>query len=400
MPWLTIIGIGEDGVNGLGAQALDAIESAEVIMGAARHLALLGQTHARQITWPVPFADGLSELARHAHRPTVVLASGDPFWHGAAAILTKSLRREEWRVLPNLSSLSLAAAELGWSLEKTVVLGLHAAPFETLRPYLQPHPKAPKLLITIRDGAAINALCKYLVEAGFGDSELYILSALGGERQKTCFVLAKAYRDDPAMVHPLMVGIVPRGALHDALPRASGLEDDCFEHDGQITKRPVRAMTLSALAPKAGERLLDIGGGSGSIAIEWLLCDPSCQAVVVEKDGKRAARIERNAARLGQHRLEVIKGAALDQIDHLPDCDAIFIGGGLSNALLEALQNRFAGRRIVVNAVTLESAALLSAWHKSHGGMLLRMEISAAEAIGPLRGWKAAYPIVQWSAVL
>ncbi len=396
VPWLTIVGLGEDGPAGLPPASRDAIDQAEVVAGAARHLALLPGLSAETIEWPVPFAEGIPKLMALRGRPTVMLASGNPFWFGAGSVLARHLEAGEWRALPGPSSAALAAARLGWPLESTPCLGLHAAPLTRLRPHLTP---GARLLVLLRDGVAVTELANWLVSLGFGATTLQVMECLGGPRERIRSATAEAM-DFADMAHPVCVGLEV-GGKGAALPTASGRPDDIFEHDGQITKRPMRALTLSALAPHAGERLWDIGAGSGSIGIEWLLSHPANSAIAVEADPERAARVRRNADSLGVDHLEVITGEAPSALDGLAEPDAVFIGGGLSEALLVDLWLRLpAGTRLVANAVTLESESLLAEWQASKGGDLLRVALSEAAQLGSRRGWRAAYPIVQWSATL
>ncbi|MGR3713694.1 MAG: precorrin-6y C5,15-methyltransferase (decarboxylating) subunit CbiE [Shimia sp.] len=391
--WLTIVGLGEDGPDGLPPASRKALEEAEVVMGAARHLALLPDLKAETVTWPVPFADGIPVLLKLRGRKTVVLASGDPFWHGAGTSLTQHLTPDEWRALTAPSTMSLATAVLGWPLENTHTIGLHAAPFARLRPYLAQDSHA---IVTLRDGAAVTDLAGWLTRIGFGDSTLHVLEALGGPRQRHRTTQANAMSMTD-IAHPVCVAIEAAGG--PALGTTSARPDSFFDNDGQITKRPVRALTLSALAPLPYEHLWDIGGGSGSIVIEWLLAHPMTQATSVEIDPTRAERIATNAAALGADRLTVVTGAAPDVLAGLAAPDAVFIGGGISDAMLAAVwQAMPTGARIVANAVTLEAEVLLSNWQAEKGGSLLRIELAHANPLGRKRGWKSSYPIVQWSA--
>lgn len=360
-------------------------------MGPPRHLGLLPELRARRVEWPVPFADGLPRLLGLRGQRVVALASGDPFWFGAGRVIAEALEPGEWRALPGVSAFSLAAARMGWALERTVCLGLHAAPLSRLRPHLGP---GRRILVLVRDGEAVAQLCDWLMQAGFGRTRVTVLEALGGARERRTEGAAYALSGDFAQ--PVCVALVVGGEGR-ALPHVAGLDDDFFETDGQITKRPVRALTLSALAPRAGERLWDIGGGSGSISIEWLLSHPETQAIAFEPRAERAARIRSNALRLGVDRIEVVEGAAPAALEGLRPPDAVFVGGGLSRELLDALSARLpAGTRMVANTVTLESEALIFDWHARRGGELLRFEMSQARPLGPRRGWEVARPIVQW----
>ncbi len=362
-------------------------------MGPPRHLSLLPEGRAERIAWPVPFSDGLEVLDGLRGRPTVVLASGDPFWFGAGSVMARRFEPGEWRAFPGASVFSMAAARLGWPLEKTECLGLHAAPLSRLRPVLAP---GKRIIVTLRDGEAVAALAAYLDGAGFGASELAIFEALGGPRERRTVGRADALTGD--FGHPVCVAIAVEGD-GAVLSRGSGQSDEIFDSDGVMTKRPVRALTLSALAPKPFETLWDIGGGSGSIAIEWLLSDPSTQAISIETRADRAERIRDNARDLGVDRLQVVVGKAPDALGDLARPDVIFVGGGLSDALMDELKG-FTGVRLVANAVTLESEACLIRWQSQLGGELLRIELAQAAPLGPRLGWKSAYPVVQWSVTL
>lgn len=385
---------------GLSPASRAALEAAEIVTGAARLMALLGADGtvapaAERRIWPVPFADGIAPLLACRGRRVAVLVSGNPFWFGAGTTLARHLAPGEWRAHPGRSTFALAAARLGWPLETTLCLGLHATPFEHLIPRLAPGLRA---ILLMRDGAAPGAMADWLTGRGFGASRLTVLEALGGPAERVRETEAARFALDDVR-HPVAVALEAAGD-GTTLPRASGLPDDAFAHDGQITKRPVRALTLSALAPRAGERLWDIGAGSGSIAIEWLLSAAGNTATAIEQRGDRALRIRENAARFGLEGLDIVEGAAPGALENQPEPDAVFIGGGLSQALLQALWARLrAGTRVVANAVTLESEALLAEWHAKAGGTLLRIELAEAGPLGSRRGWHASYPVVQWSTV-
>jgi len=387
---LTIIGIGEDGLAGLSDASRKALKEAETVFGGERHLRL-AHVDGRGKAWPVPF-DATSVLARRG-RPTVVLASGDPFWHGAGGSLAAHLACGEWTAHPAPSTFSLAAARLGWRLEEVACLGLHAAPFERLVPLLA---RGQRILCLVRDAQAVGDLARWLTARGFGASKFWTLAALGGPRERMAEATAEGYAASFAEA-PLAVAIEADGAA--GLPRASGLADDLFQHDGQITKRPMRALTLSALAPRPRELLWDVGAGSGSISVEWALCGG--RAIAIEARDDRAANISANAASFGlTHKIAIVKGPAPAALNGLERPDAVFIGGGLDAAMFDALWLQLgAGTRVVAHAVTLETESLLSGLQQQHGGELMRVEIAHAAPLGRMRSWESVRPVVQWSVV-
>ncbi|WP_027571902.1 bifunctional cobalt-precorrin-7 (C(5))-methyltransferase/cobalt-precorrin-6B (C(15))-methyltransferase [Bradyrhizobium sp. WSM1743] len=389
-PWLTIIGIGEDGLAGLSEASRKALDDAETVFGGKRHLALAGIT-GRGRPWPMPFDADVVLNCRG--RPTAVLASGDPFWHGAGASLAEKLDGDEWIAYPAPSTFSLAAARLGWRLESVTCIGLHAAPFERLVPHLA---RDARIICLVRDATAVSDLAKWLTERGWGASLLWTLEALGGPREYIDQHRVDRFAEDIAgdLVAVALLAVGTQG-----IPRSSGLSDDLFVHDGQITKRPVRALALSALAPRPGERLWDIGAGSGSISVEWALCGGTATAVEARED--RVENIHKNAAAFGLvHRITVVTGKAPEALATLEAPDAVFIGGGLDSAMFDAIWSRLAPKaRLVAHSVTLETEALLGELHQRHGGELMRVEIAHAAPLGRYRSWEAARPVVQWGVV-
>ena len=388
-PWLTIIGIGEDGLAGLSEASRKALADAETVFGGERHLALAG-VGSRGRSWPVPFnANGVLSCRG---RPTVALASGDPFWHGAGASLAEKLQAGEWVAHSAPSTFSLAAARLGWRLEAVTCLGLHAAPFERLVPHLA---EGARIICLVRDGKAASDLARWLSERGWGASTVWMLAALGGPCESVREYRADGVDRDLA-ANLVTVAVEAKGGR--SIPRSSGLPDDLFVHDGQITKRPVRALALSALAPRPGERLWDIGAGSGSISIEWALCGGLASAVEARED--RAENIRKNAAAFGlARRVTVVAGKAPEALAALDAPDAVFIGGGLDSMMFDVIWSRLSpGTRLVAHSVTLETEALLGELHRRHGGELMRVEIAQAAPLGRYRSWEAARPVVQWSA--
>ena len=392
-PWLTILGWGEHGIEGLLPASVDALEQAEFIYGATRHLALLpGTLSAQPKAWPVPFAEGVKQLLQHRGRRVVMLASQDPFWFGAGSVLSQQLDASEWVAIPAPSTFSWAAAELGWPLEQTVCLGLHAAPITRLRPHLAP---GQRILALLRSGAQAQSVAEWLTEAGFGASTLTLMHALGGPQPQVIQLPADTAQV-PDLGHPVALGIAVAGT-GATLGQSAGLADAWFTHDGQFSKRPMRALTLSALAPRPGELLWDIGTGSGAIAIEWLLSHPSTQAIAFERDSERLHRACQNAAHLGVDRLQGVLGAAPEILSGQPQPAAVFVGGGLSDALFTQLQLCCAaGTRVVVNAVTLESEALILQYQQRWGGELLRIDWASNQPLGRFQGWQRAHPVLQW----
>jgi precorrin-6B C5,15-methyltransferase / cobalt-precorrin-6B C5,C15-methyltransferase len=395
--WLSIVGVGEVGVEGLTPTARGLISAAEIVFGGKRHLALAGALiRGAARPWPSPFERGVEEVLAHRGRQVCVLASGDPYLYGVGSLLARHVDAAETIVVPAPSAFSLAAARLGWPLPDVAQVSLHGRALDRIRPHLQP---GARVLALTSDAAGPAALADLLAASGFGASKLTVLEALGGARERVRTAPAASF--DLSDVDPLNVVAIDVVAAASArvLARASGLADDLYEHDGQLTKRDIRAITLSALSPRRHELLWDIGAGAGSVAIEWMLADPSLAAIAVEARSDRAARIRRNAAALGVPDLEVIEGTAPGALQALRQPDAIFIGGGASDpGMIEhaTAALRPGGGRLVINAVTLESEALLLARHAALGGSLMRVAIARAEPVGGMTGWRPALPVTQW----
>ena len=395
-PWLTVIGIGEDGPAGLGDETKRLIETAPVVYGGARHIELAaGLIHGQTQTWMSPIERSIDLIVEARGTSVVVLASGDPFFFGIGATLSRRIAVAEMKVFPAPSSFSLAASRLGWPLQEVAVVSLHGRPIDLIRPHLHP---GRRILALTSDENGPAALAALLVSTGFGQSRIAVLEALGGDRERISHYRAAGF--EAIGINPLNICGVDVVAEEGAriLPLAKGLDDDLFEHDGQITKREVRAMTLSALAPRRGELLWDVGAGSGSIAIEWMLSDPSMRAIAIEASGERAARIGRNRATFGVPDLAIVEGSAPDALEGLEAPDAIFIGGGGSEpgVLDNAVQALKPGGRLVANAVTTEMEMLLLDGHARLGGSLTRIEIARAAPVGAMTGWRPAMPVTQW----
>lgn len=397
--WLAIIGIGEDGVAGLSAAARRLIASAELVVGGTRHLALAGDlVRGERLAWPSPLHEAFPRIIERRGRPVAVLATGDPFQFGIGSVLAKHVAADELLCLPLPSAFSLAAGRLAWALQDCATLSLHGRALGGLIRHL--HPGARILALTW-DGTTPGQVATLLKERGLGGSRMTVLEAMGGPRERTTRILAHDWRDfdiDPLNTVALEIVADP-GARVPAL--APGLDDSLFEHDGQLTKREIRAVTLSALAPRRGELLWDIGLGAGSIAIEWLLVNPSLRAIGIEQREDRAARAARNAVVLGASDLEIIAGTAPEALAGLAPPDAVFIGGGLTQAgVLDAAWSALKpGGRLVANAVTLESEAMLAQLFAQLGGDLIRLALARADPVGGMHGWRPAMPVTQWRVV-
>jgi precorrin-6Y C5,15-methyltransferase (decarboxylating) len=403
--WLSIVGIGEDVIEGLTAVARGLVAGAEIVFGGKRHLGLAAPLIRGAVRpWPSPFAGAVAEVLAQRGRQVCVLASGDPYLYGVGALLARHVEPRETVVVPAPSAFSLAAARLGWPLADCALVSLHGRELDRVRPHLQP---GARVLALTSDGDGPGALAGLLATSGFGASRLVVLEALGGPRERIRAATAAAFdlgQVDLDQVDPLNTVAIEVAAASGAhiIARAPGLSDALFEHDGQITKREVRAVTISSLAPRRGELLWDIGAGAGSVAIEWMLADPSLRAVTIEAQAERAARIRRNAASLGVPGIEIVQGAAPAALRGLPAPDAIFIGGGASDAgvLDAAVAALRSGGRLVANAATLQTEALLLARYSDLGGELIRIAIERAAPIGSMTSsmtvWRPAMPVTQW----
>ena len=394
--WLSLIGIGEDGADALSPAARTLLAQAQLVVGGARHLALAGPLAAKTMTWPSPMAAAIPEVLARRGSPVCVLASGDPFFYGVGNLLSAHVRPEEMQCLPAPSAFSLAAARLKWSLQECCLVSLHGREFERIIPALQPH---AKILCLSWDETTPPRLAKLLCEKGLGASRIIVMEAMGGSRERLRENTAQAFSMEGIDPLNLVAIEIAATAQSQILPVASGLADSWFETDGQLTKREVRAVALSSLSPRRGELLWDVGAGSGSIAIEWLLCHPANRAIAIESRADRASRITRNALSLGVPQLEIITGTAPEAFANLPQPQAIFVGGGGGDTQL--LDRAYAalpsGGRLVVNAVTIETEAELISRFKALGGGLLRIEIAHADPLGSFHGWRPALPVMQWS---
>ena len=389
--WLTVTGIGEDGFTGLGKAARHALLAASTIFGSQRQLDLLPPCiRGERLTWPSPFS--LDALLAMRGEPVCVLASGDPMFFGVGASLARQLPSNEMLILPASSSCSLAAARMGWPLQDVVTLSVVARPVAALNAQLF---SGARLLVLSNDGRSPAAIAALLRERGFGPSRLSVLEHLGGAAERRIDGVANDWTDPQiADLNLIAIDCIAESTT-PRLSRLAGLPDSAFRHDGQLTKRDVRAITLARLAPGPGELLWDVGAGSGSIGIEWMRAHPSCRALAIEADEGRQHLIEHNRDALGVPGLQLIRGSAPQALDGLERPDAIFIGGGVTrDGVLDSCWARLKpGGRLIANAVTLQSEMTLMAWREQHGGELTRIHIAQAQPLGDFDTWRQALPI-------
>ncbi|KJZ47567.1 bifunctional cobalt-precorrin-7 (C(5))-methyltransferase/cobalt-precorrin-6B (C(15))-methyltransferase [Pseudomonas fluorescens] len=390
-PWLTVVGIGEEGFKGLGKNARHALLNATRIIGGQRQLDLLPACirGVRQL-WPSPFA--LEPVLTKQGEPVCVLASGDPMFFGVGASLSRHLSSDEMLILPAPSSCSLAAARMGWPLQEVVTLSVVARPVVALNAQWS---SGVRLLVLSNDGSSPAAIAALLRERGFGPSRMTVLEHLGGEAERRIDGIANDW-SDPVIADLNLVAIECIAEPNTLrLSRLAGLPDSAFKHDGQLTKRDVRAITLARLAPIPGELLWDVGAGSGSIGIEWMRAHPACRALAIEADAGRQALIEHNSDALGVPGLQLVRGSAPQALAGLERPDAIFIGGGVTReGVLDTCWAELKpGGRLIANAVTLQSEMTLMAWREQHGGELTRIHIAQAQPLGDFDTWRQALPI-------
>jgi precorrin-6Y C5,15-methyltransferase (decarboxylating) len=389
---LTVVGIGADGWDGLAPTARTEIAGAEVLMGSARQLALIPAGTAERVAWASPLSESLPGLLEaHRGRRICVLASGDPTFHGIGTTLTRLLGTDAVRVIPHPSSVSLACARLGWPQDQVQVVSLVGHPLELVQPHVQPGRRLVVLSWGAQTPAEVAAL---LTDRGYGGSRFTVLEQLGSPDERVRAATAAEWTSEVDALN--VIGIeCSAGPVLSTVP---GLPDDAYESDGQLTKREVRAVTLSRLAPVPGQLLWDVGGGAGSIAIEWSRHHPTCRAVAIEKDPDRAKRLERNAANLGVV-VRTVLGKAPEALAELESPDAVFVGGGATAAGMietcwEALKP---GGRLVVNGVTLETEVLIARWYAELGGDLVRLDVQRASPVGAMTGWRPAMPVTIWT---
>lgn len=393
-PWLSLIGLGEDGAAGLCREALAALNEAEIVFGGERHIALVGSVPGELRPWPQPFRNALPQILKERGRKVCVLATSDPFHYGIGNSLSRAIPASEMRIIPQLSSFSMACTRMRWPQEECALVSLHGRTLYRIVPHLQP---GARILALSWDETTPSAVAELLTARGMGSARIVVMEALGGPKER----IRESRADDFALdeVVPLNLIAVEIGEARDAriLPLAPGLDEDWFAHDGQITKSEIRAITLSALAPRAGELLWDVGAGSGSVAVEWCQRHLRNRAIAFEAKTERAERVRRNALELGGLSIEIAGAAPAALVGREPP-DAVFIGGGLTeDGLFEAAWAALKpGGRLVANVVTIEGEARLAALHALHGGSLRRISIDRLAPVGGKHGWRPAMPVTQW----
>ncbi|MBD2519629.1 precorrin-6y C5,15-methyltransferase (decarboxylating) subunit CbiE [Nostoc sp. FACHB-973] len=397
--WLSIVGIGEDGLEGLSAIALSLVAQAKVIVGGDRHLAMLPSDDQREkIVWASPISISVEEIIKRRGESMCVLASGDPMCYGIGVTLGRRIPISEMTIIPAPSTFSLACARVGWSLTEVETLSLNGRPSSLLQSYIYP---GAKLLILSEGKDTPAIVAEILTNRGYGGSKITVLERMGGIHERIVGGTAASWSaTEVAVLNAIAVDCIADAGVIP-LPRLPGLPDNAYHHDGQLTKREVRAITLAALAPTPGELLWDVGAGCGSISIEWMRSHPRCRAMAIEQNSSRLLYIADNAATLGTPNLQIIEGKAPHALKDLPTPDAIFIGGGVTATGLfdvcwEALR---LGGRLVANVVTVEGEQTLFQWRERVGGDLTRIAIQRAEPIGKFLGWRGMAPVTQWIAV-
>jgi precorrin-6Y C5,15-methyltransferase (decarboxylating) len=394
--WLHIVGIGEDGLDGLVPAARSVVEAAEIIIGGDRHHDLSAAVESERVAWPSPFDALIDVLNGYRGKRVVVLATGDPLWFSVGARIGREIDPSEISYHPQLSAFQLAAARMGWSLADVETLTVHGRPVEQMIAFIQPDQR----LLVLTTGAQTPAqIASFLTERGFGGSRMSVLAAMGGENELRFDGVSESWDHEVPAFNTLAVECVaaPDAAL---LPRVPGLADALFVSDGTMTKQEVRAATVAKLMPMRGALLWDIGTGCGSVAIEWMRAARYARAIGIEPRADRRAMAATNALALGAPKLEILDGTVPAALDGLEAPDAIFIGGGLSAETFDAAWAALRPLgRMVANAVTLESEAVLTQLHAEHGGELVRIIVQRAEPVGRMTGWRPSMPVTQWNLV-
>ena len=394
--WLHIVGIGEDGLEGLTSATREVVQSAEVIIGGERHHRLLNAVAGERLKWPSPFEALIGKLITLRGRRVVVLATGDPLWFSVGARIGREIDLEEIVYHPQLSAFQLASARMGWSMADVETLTVHGRPVEQMIAFIQPE---QRLIILTTGEKTPGEIAEFLTIRGFGQSKLTVLSAMGGDNEQTFTGIAKTWNHEVPSFNTLAVECV---AVSNAalLPRVPGLPDEFFENDGTMTKREMRALTIAKLMPMRGALMWDIGSGCGSVAIEWMRAARYAKAIGIEPRADRRLMASKNALALGTPQLQLVDGLAPMALTNLPAPDAVFVGGGLTEEVFDVAWAALKPLgRFVANSITLESEQTLMVLHKKYQGDLSRIAASRLEPVGRYNGWRPFMPVTQWSLV-
>ena len=394
-PWISIIGVNQDDISTLSKLATKALTESDIILGAERHIKFFKYYKERCHKLPMPLEKTIQILKRNKGKKFVLLVSGNAFWFGLGNLISHHFNRNDWQCFQAPSSFSLACAEMGWNMEHVLYFGLHAKKNESIRPFIAP---GVKFIILVKDGSSVKKLTEYFISIGFGESKFTVFESLGYKNFRKRNIIAKKNIIEK-FNHPVCLAIetLGRGLV---VPKNSGKPDNFFENDGQLTKQYIRSITLSSLSPKPFENLWDLGAGSGSVAIEWLLSDKTVKAIAVEKNEKRSKFIERNCEKFGIDRIDIHNDEVKNVFRKLEKPNAIFIGGGLDENLFKKIWNYIPkNTRIVVNSVTIETEACMIKLFNIYGGSLKKIELSDIKLIGKKHSWSRNYPIVQWKII-
>lgn len=394
-PWLTVIGVGAQGIDSLADTVRDEIYAADIVVGSERLLSHFSDLSCKTHTWTSPISDMITNIETWRHQRVVVLATGDPMHYGIGVTLKQNFPANETRVIPSPSVFSLAAAKLGWPLQDVVTLSAHGRPVNGLTSYLQP---GANLLILTGGEQTVRDIAEWLIEHKFSESRVVVLECLGGSAEKitetsAAYIGKQSYSD--LNVVAIQCKLDP-GCIHR--PAIPGMADDCFESDGLLTRREIRCITIASLMPAPGQLLWDVGAGSGSVAIEWMRCGQNMNSIAFEYNSQRIERIRRNAEKLGAPRIKIVPGLLPGTLENQPSPDAVFQGGAIFSEEIfsHCWEKLKPGGHFVANAVTLEGEAALIRRHDKYGGELLRLEISHSDQLGSWRSYRPQRPVTQW----
>lgn len=398
-PPVQVIGMGI-GAGGFSDVAQTALEQADVIIGAAHHLAALPELTAEKRPYPSPMS-GLWDLLRaNANRRIALLASGDPLFYGISQTLLRNLPPTHLVFHPNVSSIQTAFAQLGKPWNQAQMVSLHGRPLASLRAVLQSN--RLYAVLTDRDSSPL-AIALILVEAGFGESDLWVAENLGTPDERCQHFRAIDLASTNAEFSSLNVVILETHGIGGVLPEFPGIPDERFSTGaepgkGLLSKREVRLMILSLLAPRAGEVGWDVGAGCGGVAVEWARWNPLGSVYAVECHPERLEHLGINRDRFGVvSNLYMVPGHAPDALADLPDPNAVFIGGssGSLREMLNAVWARLrSGGRLVASAVTEDSRVELHTFVGDRAAEWTELSIARSERLAGQRVMRPYLPVL------